>query len=102
MGGSCRNPVSGYPEAVKAIVIGCGRVGSSIARQLFSDGWDVTAGDEKEDGLPRLGEDWRGGFVPRHGGGGGGLPAPGLEGAGAGGGSPHGRKNNNVNGPVPP
>jgi len=48
-------------------VIGCGRVGSSIARQLFSDGWDVTAVDEKEDALARLGEDWRGGFVLGHG-----------------------------------
>jgi len=52
---------------VKAIVIGCGRVGSSIARQLFSEGWDVTAVDEKEDALARLGEDWRGGFVLGHG-----------------------------------
>jgi trk system potassium uptake protein TrkA len=50
-----------------AIVIGCGRVGSSIARQLFKDGWDVTAIDEKEDALARLGEDWRGGFVLGHG-----------------------------------
>jgi trk system potassium uptake protein TrkA len=52
---------------VKAIVIGCGRVGSSIARQLFSEGWEVTAVDEKEDALARLGEDWRGGFVLGHG-----------------------------------
>jgi trk system potassium uptake protein TrkA len=52
---------------VKAIVIGCGRVGSSIARQLFSEGWDVTAIDEKEEALARLGEDWRGGFVLGHG-----------------------------------
>ena len=48
-------------------MIGCGRVGSSIARQLFSEGWDVTAVDEKEDALARLGEDWRGGFVLGHG-----------------------------------
>ena len=52
---------------MKAIVIGCGRVGSSIARQLFSEGWEVTAVDEKEDALARLGEDWRGGFVLGHG-----------------------------------
>jgi len=52
---------------VKAIVIGCGRVGSSIARQLFSEGWDVTAVDEKEDALARLGEGWSGGFVLGHG-----------------------------------
>jgi trk system potassium uptake protein TrkA len=52
---------------VKAIVIGCGRVGSSIARQLLREGWDVTAVDEREDALLRLGEDWPGGFVLGHG-----------------------------------
>ena len=52
---------------MKALVIGCGRVGSSIARQLFSEGWEVTAVDENEDALARLGEDWRGGFVVGHG-----------------------------------
>ena len=52
---------------MKAIVIGCGRVGSSIARQLLSEGWEVTAIDEKEDALARLGEGWPGGFVLGHG-----------------------------------
>jgi trk system potassium uptake protein TrkA len=52
---------------VKAIVIGCGRVGSNIARQLLHEGWDVTAVDEKEDALARLGEGWSGGFVLGHG-----------------------------------
>jgi trk/ktr system potassium uptake protein len=52
---------------VKAIVIGCGRVGSSIARQLLSEGWEVTAVDEKEDALARLGEGWPGEFVLGHG-----------------------------------
>jgi trk system potassium uptake protein TrkA len=52
---------------MKAIVIGCGRVGSSIARQLLSEGWEVTAIDEKEDALARLGEGWAGGFVLGHG-----------------------------------
>jgi len=52
---------------VKAIVIGCGRVGSSIARQLLSEGWEVTVVDEKEDALARLGEGWPGGFVVGHG-----------------------------------
>jgi trk system potassium uptake protein TrkA len=52
---------------VKAIVIGCGRVGSSIARQLLSEGWEVTAVDENEDALIRLGENWPGGFVMGHG-----------------------------------
>jgi trk system potassium uptake protein TrkA len=44
-------------------VIGCGRVGSTVARQLLSEGWEVTAVDEKEDALARLGEGWPGGFV---------------------------------------
>jgi trk system potassium uptake protein TrkA len=52
---------------VKAIVIGCGRVGSNIARQLHSVGWEVTAVDEREDALARLGEDWPGRFVVGHG-----------------------------------
>jgi trk system potassium uptake protein TrkA len=52
---------------VKAIVIGCGRVGSSIAKQLLSEGWDVTAVDEREEALSRLGDNWPGGFVLGHG-----------------------------------
>jgi trk system potassium uptake protein TrkA len=52
---------------VKALVIGCGRVGSNVALQLAEEGWDVTAVDEKEEALGRLGETWRGGFVLGHG-----------------------------------
>ena len=52
---------------MKAIVIGCGRVGSSVAHELRSEGWDVVAIDEKEEALGRLGESWRGGFVVGHG-----------------------------------
>lgn len=52
---------------MQALVIGCGRVGSSVARRLADEGWDVTVVDEKEDGLARLGSDWRGGFVLGHG-----------------------------------
>jgi trk system potassium uptake protein TrkA len=52
---------------VKAVVIGCGRVGSNVAKQLDSEGWDVVAIDEKEEALGRLGESWRGGFVVGHG-----------------------------------
>jgi trk system potassium uptake protein TrkA len=52
---------------VKAIVIGCGRVGSSVALQLYSSGWEVTAIDENEDALSRLGESWTGGFLVGHG-----------------------------------
>ncbi len=52
---------------MKALVIGCGRVGSTVAVQLAQDGWDVAAVDEKEEALGRLGEDWTGGFVVGHG-----------------------------------
>ena len=52
---------------MKALIIGCGRVGSTVAKRLAADGWDVTALDEKESALSRLGEDWTGGFVVGHG-----------------------------------
>ena len=52
---------------MNALVVGCGRVGSNVALQLAAEGWDVTAVDEKEEALTRLGEDWRGGFVLGHG-----------------------------------
>jgi trk/ktr system potassium uptake protein len=52
---------------VKALVIGCGRVGSTVAKRLAGEGWDVTAVDEKESALSRLGEDWAGGFIVGHG-----------------------------------
>ena len=51
---------------MKAIVIGCGRVGSSVALELRREGWDVVAVDEKEEALSRLGEHWDGGFVVGH------------------------------------
>ena len=52
---------------MKALVIGCGRVGSSVAMQLAEEGWEVTAVDGKEEALGRLGEKWAGGFVVGHG-----------------------------------
>jgi len=52
---------------VKALVIGCGRVGSNLALQLDREGWEVTAVDEKEEALGRLGDHWAGGFVLGHG-----------------------------------
>ncbi|HZQ16450.1 MAG TPA: NAD-binding protein [Gaiellaceae bacterium] len=52
---------------MKAIVIGCGRVGSNVALQLQGSDWDVTVVDENEDALGRLGEAWTGRFVVGHG-----------------------------------
>ena len=52
---------------MKAVVIGSGRVGSSVAKGLAADGWDVSVVDEDEDALGRLGPTWRGGFVVGHG-----------------------------------
>jgi trk system potassium uptake protein TrkA len=52
---------------VKVIVVGCGRVGSSVALELDRTGWEVTAVDEDEGALQRLGEHWSGGFVVGHG-----------------------------------
>jgi len=47
--------------------VGCGRVGSRVARQLDRSGWEVTVIDEREDALHRLGEHWAGGFIVGHG-----------------------------------
>ena len=52
---------------MKVVVIGCGRVGSAVAKGLAADGWDVIAVDEDVDALGRLGPAWRGGFVVGHG-----------------------------------
>src|SRR5215467_7972959 len=52
---------------MKVIVIGSGRVGSAVALELKSAGWDVTVIDEREEALGRLGEHWTGGFLVGHG-----------------------------------
>ena len=51
---------------MKVVIVGCGRVGSGVAKHLAGEGWDVTCIDEDEGALARLGE-WRGGFVVGHG-----------------------------------
>lgn len=51
---------------MRALVVGCGRVGSAVAKQLAGEGWEVTCLDDDETALTRLG-DWRGGFVLGHG-----------------------------------
>jgi trk system potassium uptake protein TrkA len=52
---------------MKALIIGCGRVGSTIALQLLKEDWDVAVIDENEDALSRLGENWPGTFLVGHG-----------------------------------
>ena len=52
---------------MKALIIGCGRVGSSTELQLQSEGWDVVVVDENEDALSRLGDHWPGTFLVGHG-----------------------------------
>jgi trk system potassium uptake protein TrkA len=51
---------------MKAVIVGCGRVGSSVAKELAAEGWDVTCVDDDETALLRLGE-WGGRFVVGHG-----------------------------------
>jgi trk system potassium uptake protein len=52
---------------MKALIIGCGRVGSSVALQLQREDWDVVVVDENEDALSRLGDHWPGTFLVGHG-----------------------------------
>src|SRR5919205_2501072 len=52
---------------MKVVVIGCGRVGSAVARELKAAGWEVAVIDEREEALGRLGEAWTGEFLVGHG-----------------------------------
>ncbi len=52
---------------MRAVVIGCGRTGSEVAKGLVDAGWEVTVVDESEDALARLAPAWRGEFVVGHG-----------------------------------
>jgi trk system potassium uptake protein TrkA len=52
---------------MKALVIGCGRVGSATAQSLARAGWSVTVIDEDPEVRARLGDDWSGAFVIGHG-----------------------------------
>jgi trk/ktr system potassium uptake protein len=52
---------------VKVIVIGAGRVGSAVALELRTAGWDVTVVDEREEALGRLSDSWDGDFFVGHG-----------------------------------
>lgn len=52
---------------MKAIVVGCGRVGSSLARSLADEGWEVVVVEQREESLARLGPEWRHQLVIGHG-----------------------------------
>ena len=52
---------------MNAIVVGCGRVGSTLALRLAGDGWEVTVIELNEDNLVRLGPEWRHPLVLGHG-----------------------------------
>jgi trk system potassium uptake protein TrkA len=52
---------------MKAIIIGCGRTGSSVARHLLDAGWEVVVVDEDEEALSNLGARWPGRYIVGHG-----------------------------------
>jgi trk system potassium uptake protein len=52
---------------MKVLIVGCGRVGSAIAKRMATDGHDVAVVDEDAEALQRLPEDWPGRFVHGHG-----------------------------------
>jgi trk system potassium uptake protein len=52
---------------MKAIVIGCGRVGAALATILADADWEVVVVELNEENLARLGPDWRQPVVIGHG-----------------------------------
>src|SRR5207237_9651825 len=48
---------------MRTVIVGCGRVGSSLARQLSAEGDDVSVVDFSESAFNRLGEDFTGEMV---------------------------------------
>lgn len=48
-------------------MIGCGRVGATLARILADEGWRVVVVEMREEALGRLGPDWRHPVVIGHG-----------------------------------
>src|ERR1700694_4484559 len=48
---------------MRTVIVGCGRVGSSLARRLSEEGDDVTVVDSSEAAFNRLGEDFAGEMV---------------------------------------
>jgi trk system potassium uptake protein TrkA len=52
---------------VKLLIVGCGRIGSSIATSMAADGHDLAVVDEDPEALQRLPEAWPGRFIHGHG-----------------------------------
>jgi len=48
---------------VFVVVVGCGRVGSAVAKGLIEDGHDVNVIDESAEAFERVGEDFPGNFI---------------------------------------
>jgi trk system potassium uptake protein len=48
---------------VFVVVVGCGRVGSAVAKGLIEDGHDVNVIDESAEAFERVGDDFPGNFV---------------------------------------
>ncbi|HEY7196395.1 MAG TPA: NAD-binding protein [Gaiellaceae bacterium] len=51
---------------MQAIVVGCGRVGSALAKKLAAADWQVAVVDSDETALELLPDDWRHPFVVGH------------------------------------
>ncbi len=47
-------------DAKKIVILGCGRVGSTLARQMSGEGHDVTVLDQTSDSFRRLGPKFKG------------------------------------------
>ncbi|MDE2127098.1 MAG: NAD-binding protein [Armatimonadetes bacterium] len=45
---------------MNVVILGCGRVGSTLARMLFDDGHEVTVIDQQSDAFRRLGARYKG------------------------------------------
>lgn len=48
---------------MKVIILGCGRVGSTLANQMLDEGHNVTIIDRNNDSFRRLGPDFAGGTI---------------------------------------
>ena len=53
---------AGVPQksVIKIVILGCGRVGSTLAKQMSSEGHDVTVLDQTSEAFRRLGTKFRG------------------------------------------